>query len=204
MSMSGSNMSSIMEALGIGSGFAGSGWGDNCDAVGIGTIDALIGLAFTTTDNGNITGAGSGSGIGVLGVDSSALSNAILSAMATAFGQAGPDLADYCDAAAQSLAAELALATLTSTHGPVYAGSGNIDVGSLMPVGTLISSGIFLEGVAAGLLGDSWADVADVIGPEFADEISASGTGTVTITITSGPVDPQAPASPGIGSGSIS
>ena len=197
MVMTGSGMSSTMETTGNGLGINGDNWPDFCDAVGLGVIGGLIGLTFTTIDAGAIAGTGEGSGTGLTGLNLETVSSALFDAMKSAFGQAGDDLEDVCDSIATALISEIAKATLISSHTSVYDGNGDIVVGSIIPIGSAIALSVLTAGATNGLLGINWADVADAVGNEIADQIENNATGEVTIEeVTS---DPKGS---GIGTGS--
>lgn len=200
MPMLGSNMSSTIFTALSAAGFAGSNLLNFTLAIGNGTVGALVGLPFPTTDVGTVPGVGAGSGVGLTGPVAPALSAAILSGLVAAFGQAGEDLPDVTDALADGLITELGLATLTSTHAPVFLGTGTIPPGAITASASLISGQIESEGVSRGFLGDSWPDLADVIGQEFANAMALA---TGSIVITGSPAGTPVPGA-GTGSGTIS
>lgn len=180
----------------VSAGFTGTDMPNFADAVSNGTVPGLVGAPFTTSDTGTIPGAGTGTGTGVIGVIEGALSISLYLAFVSAFGSSGPNLPDLADAMAAGLVSELANATLTSTHGPVYVGSGTIAPGGITVAGATIASAITFAGVGFGFLGLSWPDAADVIGNEYANAITTFGSGVVTITGS-----PTGPTSPGVGVG---
>lgn len=200
MTMSGSNMAGTIETLGIPLGMLGDDFPDYCEAVGNGTIDSLVGAPFTTTDSGTTPNPGNGTGTGLLGVVGATISAALVLGMTAAFGGAGPSLPSMCLATAEGFAAEMLLATLTSTHAPVCIGAGIVDIGSISVPGAVIGAAIALEGVGMGFVGANWADVADVIGTEFANALLLA-SGAVVIT----GVPPGTPVTGiGVGAGSLS
>ena len=202
MSMSGSNMSGSINSLGLPLGMLGDSFPDYCDAVGNGTIDSVVGAPFTTTDTGTIPGAGpaNGTGTGLLNIVAATIATALVAGMTSAFGGAGISLPSMCTATAGGFAAEMLLATLTSTHTPVFAGTGIVDVGSISVPSAVIGAAIALEGVGMGFIGQNWPDVADVIGVEFANAL-ALASGTVVI---SGPAGSDPKPGAGTGAGALS
>jgi hypothetical protein len=169
-------------------------------AVGDGSITPIIGAPFTTTDIGTVPGAGVGTGVGLTGPVDSLIAQAIFVGLVSKFGSAGDSLLDITDSVAGAFVAELALATLTSTHTPVFAGSGTIVVGSISVPASAIADMIEQSGVASGFLGDSWPDIAEVIGQEFSSGLALA---TGSLVIAGAPTGTPAPGA-GTGSGSIS
>jgi hypothetical protein len=169
-------------------------------AIGDGSITPIIGAAFTTTDIGTVPGAGVGTGLGLTGPVDSLISQAIFAGLVSKFGSAGDSLLDITDSVAGAFVAELALATLTSTHTPVFAGSGTIVVGSISVPASAIADMIEANGVANGFLGDSWPDIAEVVGQEFSSGLALA---TGSVVIAGAPTGTPAPGA-GTGSGSIS
>lgn len=169
-------------------------------AVGDGSITPIIGAPFTTTDIGTVPGAGVGTGVGLTGPVDSLIAQAIFVGLVSKFGSAGDSLLDITDSVAGAFVAELALATLTSTHTPVFAGSGTIVVGSISVPASAIADMIEQSGVASGFLGDSWPDIAEVVGQEFSSGLALA---TGSVVIAGAPTGTPAPGA-GTGSGSIS
>lgn len=194
-------MSGLLQAAMAGRGYTGPDMPNFADAIGNGTVSSIVGKAFSTTDTGTVPGAGVGTGTGITGLVEATLSAALFSGFVAAFGQAGPDLPDIADDLATALVQELALASLASTHTPVFAGTGTLVVGSIAVVAAAMGAAIEAEGVGAGFLGMNWGDAAGVIGDEYAGAMIAQGTGTVTIT--GSPSGTPAPGA-GTGTGTIS
>ena len=160
----------------------------------------MVGKGFTTTDAGTVSGTGSGTGTGITGVPAGPLSTAIFAALVLAFGSSGVDLPTITDALSDALAAQLALTSLSSSHSPVYIGTGIVDVGSIAVDAGAWGTAIESLGITSGLLGDDWPDFATEAASEMASAIIAGGTGSVTI---SGSGD-NSGSSVGVGSGTIS
>lgn len=175
-------------------GFNGASTPDLAAAIAQGSVSALVGAPFTTSDVGTVPGAGTGTGTGVTGLVSASVSNAIFGALVSAFGQSGSATQDLCDAVADALIEQLGLATLSSVNTPVFAGTATIDVGSIVVSGSTWGSGI--QSAAPSFQGDSWPDVATEIGTGCANAVTGSGTGTLIIAGS-----PSGPTSPGVGTG---
>lgn len=152
-----------------------------CDAVGLGSAGHVVGKTFATVDVGTVPGAGVGSGVGVVAIVGASISSKIYGYSVAAFGQAGTYLQKVCDAIGQTCVSQMALATLTSSHAPVFAGAGTITPGSISVVpsgwGGLINS----QGSGLGFVGTFWPQFADAIGKGQGEEVMAVGTGVVAI-----------------------
>lgn len=184
-----------------GIGFNGSKLSILTDVVGNGSALHVIGKPFSTVDVGSIPGIGVGVGVGVSGLSASAISSDIFSNCVSTFGQSGAKLKDFCDAMAASCVAQMALATLTSNHTPVFLGSGTVTVGSIGVVPAGWGSSIAGLGSAAGFVGSQWTNWANAIGKGHANGVKNTGTGTVTIAGSFTGSIPPGPL-PGAGSGS--
>ncbi len=171
---------------------------DFSDSVGNGSASHVVGKPFDTIDTGLTPGTGVGTGDGISGFTAPDVADAIFAAAVGFFGQAGPKLQDICDAVGQTCEAQMALAMLSSSHGPVFSGSGEITPGSVMIVPAGWGSSIEGEGSGVGFEGIKWPQFAEALGKQ-AGPILASGTGTVTI---SGSIVGPPPPVPGAGSGS--
>ena len=196
MVMVASAMESQMYATMLGNGLAGTSGPDFAGACADGCINGTIGAPFATTDTGTIPGTGAGTGVGVTGVVDAVLSAALTAGMLAKFGSIGTSTPIINDALAQAYVAQLAVATLTSTHAPVFVGSGIVNVGSIVVAAAVIESTILAAGISAGFLGTSWPDIASTVGTEIANALLL-GTGSVTIAGAGTP-----PTSPGVGVGS--
>lgn len=168
------------------------------NAVGIGSASHVAGKAFTTTDTGTTPGIGTGVGTGITGLVGTAIGSAIFGAASALFGGSGPDLLKICNAIGAACVQELALATLSSNHNPVYVGSGIVDIGSIA-----VAAGAWGSSIQSSVAftGGQWANFASAMGTGCAGQVMSSGTGTVTIT--GSPTGPPVPGG-GTGSGTIS
>lgn len=188
-----------------GAGFVGSKLSVLTNAVGNGSVLHVVGKSFATVDVGLIPGIGVGVGVGVTALSASAISAEIFSECVSTFGQSGSKLKDFCDAMAASCVAQMALATLTSNHTPVFSGAGTVTVGSIGVVPAGWGSSIQGLGAAAGLVGSQWANWATAIGKGHGNGVKNTGTGTVTIAGSfTGSVPPGPLPGGGSGSGIIS
>ena len=178
----GSAWSSDLFGLLSGQGFIGSRLMDFTDAVGNGSETHVVGKPFTTMDVGSVAGSGAGVGTGIVGIDPSLTSTTIFSQALGLFGQSGSRLQDLCDALGQNLVNQMATAQLTSTHSPVFAGVGTVDVGSIGVVGPAWGTAMQTEGDGSGFIGSQWPNLALAIGVGFFTGVSSGGTGTVTIS----------------------
>jgi len=171
-----------------------------CNAIGTANALSVVGVPFTTQDTGMVPGIGVGTGVGVVGLNASVVSNQIYTQCVSAFGQAGARLKDFTDAIANALVSTMATATLTSSHAPVFVGAGSIVVGSIGVSPTVWRANIIAQGVGI-FMGSYWPNFAEAIANGQAQSIIDNGSGSVTITGTyTGPV-PGSP-SPGVGTGS--
>lgn len=168
-------------------GFKGSYLHKFTGVIGNGSAAEVVGKTFTTTDVGTVPGAGTGAGVGIVGISAATISNTIYSLAVSYFGQAGARLKDTCDQIADSCVAQMALATLSSTHTPVYLGTGTIVVGSITVDPGGWSSLITSQGVSNGFKGSQWPNLAEAVGTGQAMGVLSSGTGIVTITGSGGP-----------------
>lgn len=149
-------------------------------AYGNGSADYVTGKSFMTDDVGEVSGSGTGMGVGITGLSSGTITTNIYGLSVGYFGQAGKDLFDICNAMGETCVEQMALAMLSSTDSPVYEGTGTIVVGSIAVVGG--PWGDMIQSDAPDFIGDQWPNFANAIGQGQAEEIVAAGTGTLTIT----------------------
>jgi hypothetical protein len=180
--------------------FSGPKLPDFCNAIASGSTQHLIGRKFDTIDAGLTIGAGPspGTGIGVIGIVSSIVSAKIYDTAKSAFGQAGPKLMDTCDVIASVLVTQMSLATLTSTHTPVFLGSGTVTPGSINVDGGAWGSAI--QNAAPDFQGSMWPAFANAIGVGCAEGFKTA-TGQVVIAGSWSGLPVPSPV-PGAGSGS--
>lgn len=199
----GATWSATLAGLLSGIGFIGTRLMDFTDAVGNGAESHVVGKPFTTTDTGQVPGIGVGTGTGVVGMNSAAMSAGIFSQAVGFFGQSGSRLMDLCDQIAAANLTEMAKALLSSNHTPVFSGAGVVDVGSVGVVGP--DWGNAIESAAPSFIGSQWGNFAQALGGGQANEILASGTGNVAISGTfTGSTPPGPVPGAGTGSGTIS
>lgn len=203
MALSGPTLSGLIQANLTGKGFTGVQLTAFSNALGNGIVNATTGiLMFTTADVGTIPGSGSGSGTGVLG-----LNQVNIASLAFTTGQGfwapdqnnGPGIKwqDLCDAVAAAVVTHFsAEATLTSTHSPVFAGTGLV----------VAYSGVAVPVMKAAIVAAAPGSWAAWKMPELAEAIA---TGVVTELLTHSPASsvtisgsPSGVPVPGAGSGS--
>ena len=186
--------SSLMGTL-SGVGMTGSRLFNFCNTVGSGSAMSVIGKSFSTVDVGTAPGAGVGMGTGIQGLSASIIKNQIYSECVSAFGQSGTRLMDFANAVSKACVEQMGKATLSSTHTPVFLGSGTITPGSIKVSASEWGSNI--QSAGAGIMnGTKWASFAKALGKGQALNILSMGTGTVTISGS-----PAGTPSPGAGSG---
>lgn len=180
---------------------------DFTDAVGKGSVNHVVGKPFVTTDTGLTIGAGVGTGVGLSGFAAPDIATSIFTLAFGAFGYFGIRLQDICDAIGQSCVAQMALATLTSTHTPVFLGVGIVNPGSVGVTQSGWGSSVQSEGNDVGFIGSRWPDFASAIGAGQGIHVGADATGSVAITgVWSGlpPLPPGGTPGVGVGAGTIS
>lgn len=205
MALSGAALSGLIQTELAGKGFTGVELTPFSNALGNGIVNATTGiLMFTTTDTGTIPGTGTGSGTGVLGLNMSNISSLSFTTgqgFWSAFQNNGPGIKwqDLCDAVATAVVAHFATATLTSTHTPVFAGTGIVTAYSGVTVPAMKAA---IVAAAPG----SWAawrmpELAEAIATGVVTEL-LSHTPASTVTITGSPAGVPVPGA-GTGSGVV-
>ena len=164
------------------------------NAVAAGIVMSIAGKSFTTTDTGSVSGTGAGSGTGIVGLTSSNMVSTALGVMISQGVNASNLMTAIMNAVVSHLSSS---ATLTSTHTPVFSGSGTVDIGSIPVVITEMKSNIESQLTSVGANGVNKSNLSLAIATGIVTEILAAGTGTVTISGS-----PSGTPSPGSGSGS--
>lgn len=168
------------------------------NAIAVGSVTGLVGTTFSTTDTGVVIGTGTGTGVGITGVSVSTLASTIFALASASFGNSGINLLTLCTDIATVCVSQLATATLTSAHSPVFAGTGTVTVGTVNVIGSNIETPMLAA--APAFTGINWPQLVSAISTGMETIIKASGTGTVTITGAGFPGVPGA----GTGSGVLS
>lgn len=187
MPMAGPLMATTMQSILLGYGNLGISTPLLCNAVGNGSILSIVGKTFTTTDTGTGNGAGAGLGTGITGVVSSVISEGIQAAFLQRFGMIGKTTIQIANAVAQALEEQLALATFTSVHSPVYVGIGVVTPGSILVNSSEWASNI--QNLAPGFLGKTWPGLCQAIATGCVQAF-ATATGQVVIA-GAGPPPPN-------------
>lgn len=128
MALSASTLGSLIAANLTTEGANGSNKVIFANAVAAGIVMSIVGKAFATTDTGTVPGNGTGSGTGIVGLSSSNMTSTGVAALPTTGVNAEPMMRAIMMATQSHLASA---ATLSSTHTPVYEGSGTVVVGSI-------------------------------------------------------------------------
>ena len=193
MALSASTLGSLIDANLSGFGATGYNRTIFSNAVAAGIVMSIVGKSFATTDVGTVPGTGVGSGTGIVGLSSPNMVSVAIAAMPSTGVNANPLMQAIMNAVVSHLAAS---ATLTSTHTPVFAGTGTIVVGSIPVIIAEMSGNIDSQLSGAGAVGVNRTVLSNAIATGIVTEILAAGTGTVTISGSPGGVP-----SPGGGSG---
>jgi len=196
MPMVGSNMATNIENIMKAASLVGDSTAKIANVVGNGSVSGIVGLPFSTTDVGPTAGAGSGTGTGII-ISPSFLTSAIYAKLQVL----GPGTSNalIANAVGTAMSMEAAKASLSSTHGPVFAGTGTVIPGSIPVVGPVLGLSIFSQGLSKGFLGASWPIISNAFGMGLS-EGWLIGLGSVIITGGGAPGSPGA----GVGIGIIS
>jgi len=158
-----------------------------------GIVMSTVGKSFTTADVGLTPGAGVGTGTGITGLDSMAMTSAALAVMTSEGDNAQPLMVAIMDAVKTHFSAA---ADLSSIDSPVYLGTGLIVVGSIGVVISEMKGNIKTQLQGAGANGSNLDNLCLAIATGVVSNILAAGTGTLTITGAAPPLPV-----PGAGSG---
>lgn len=166
--------------------------------IATGVINGTVGSTFTTVDTGQISNPGNGLGTGITGLNQTTLSSLIYNNCYAGWNSAGVQLLNITDGIAESVVTHFGSATLTSTHSPVWQGTGVVSFSSSSMSSTVMASGIQS---ATTFIGTYWASLSTYIASAIVTHVKSNGSGSVTITGT----PPGSPTSgSGTGSGTIS
>lgn len=193
MALSAAALGALIDSNLQGFGANGSNKTSFSNAVAKGIVNSIVGASFATVDTGLTPGTGAGTGTGILGLSASSMKSIALGLMSSQGENAGKLMEAIMNAVVSHLSAA---ATLTSTHSPVYLGSGTVTVGSILVVPATMGANINSELLAIGANGTNRSNLSTAIGTGVASNILSSGTGTVTITGS-----PSGTPVPGSGSG---
>jgi len=198
MALSSSTLANLIDSNLQNLGANGSNRTAFCQAVAKGIIDSIVGKQFTTVDTGQVSGIGTGIGLGIQNLDSNNMTTSSLSFMPSTGVNAEPLFQAINEAVVSHLATQ---ATLTTTHNPVFSGTGLVVVGSITVTASEMSNNIAAELTLAGANGSNKSVLSNAIAQGIVSNIISNGTGLVTIT--GSPIGIPAPGS-GVGVGVIS
>jgi hypothetical protein len=169
-------------------------------ALSAGINTGIVGSTFNTVDVGSVANPGTGVGLAITGLSTSTLSTLMYNNCYTAFGNsAGVRLQDLTDAISASVVTHLAQAVFTSTHTPVYTGTGVVSFAlSSMNSGTMA---LAIKNAAPLFTGLQWLNLCNSVASAIVTHIKAVGTGVVVIT---GAAPPSPVPGAGVGTGVVS
>lgn len=200
MALSAATLGSLIDTNLQGEGANGSNRTVFANAVAAGIVMSIVGKAFATADVGLVPGIGVGSGTGVIGLSAPTMTTTAVNALPSTGVNAEPMMR----AIMMATVTHLADATLTSSHTPVFLGSGTIVIGSIPVMISEMSSNIDVQLLSAGANGSNRTILSTAIATGIVNEIIAAGTGTVTIAGTfTGSVPPGPVPGAGAGTGVI-
>lgn len=179
----GARMSNIFSSLLAGRGFRGPRLRDFTDACGLGSQKTIVGKTFNTVDVGSVPGTGVGTGTGLFNIPLSVVANGIISVCA-GFGFRGPLLPAIAQDYASSLVNESGKTTLSSTHSPVFLGTGTVVPGSIPVVDVEWGNNIFSIAQSRGFIGPRWSQFAFALG---VGSVRGYKTATGTVAIVGSP-----------------
>ena len=164
-------------------------------AIGNGAMLQIVGKPFNTIDTGSTPGTGTGTGVGLTGIVGAVVASQIQTEIVSFTGlPPTPDMIKMTNAIGDALEQEVALATLVTTHSPVFVGTATIAPGSIAVVGASVGSAIETQGISSGFLGKDWPGFAQAIGNGIGDSFAlANSVITVIITSSTPPVVPLGP-----------
>ncbi len=193
MSLSAGALGSLIDSNLAGFGATGANRTIFSNKVAAGIVMSVVGKTFATSDTGTIPGTGVGSGTGISGLSSSSMSSLAVATLIST----GVNAHKLMDAIMNATVSHLgSAATLTSSHTPVYLGTGTIVVGSIPVLIPEMAGNIQTQLSGAGATGANLANLCLAIATGVCTGIISSGTGTVTIVGS-----PTGTPSPGSGSG---
>lgn len=190
MPIIGSTWTGLVSAQMATQGMVGPNVPDFATAVGSGSASHVVGASFGTSDIGVVAGTGVGIGVGIV-VAGPAIASAIYG-YASGYGWSGPNLMNLCTAVGNACSIALLSALLSSTHSPIFSGTGTVISVSIGVIGGTWGGAIQS---AFPFTGPQWANMCQAIGKGCADVIHASAVAIVSITGVG------APGTPGVGSG---
>jgi hypothetical protein len=198
MSLQGEVLGTLIQDHLKAAGAKGSNMSKFCSAIGNGIVLATVGKSFMTIDTGTVPGVGSGTGVGIVGLSSDSMTNRALAKMKTK----GKNAKKTMDAIMSATLEHYGSALLQSTHTPVFAGIGNIQVGSIGLVLQEMTDSIDQSLQQAGAKGKNRKNFCIAVATGIVEEVIEFGTGTVVIV--GSPASPTPVPGVGTGAGVIS
>jgi hypothetical protein len=197
MALSASTLGNLIAANLTSAGANGSNKTIFSNSIAAGIVMSISGKSFTTTDAGSMAGSGIGIGSGITGLSSSTMSTLAISAMSSTGSKAVPMMNAIMSATVAHLSSS---AALNSTHTPIFAGVGSIDVGSISVTISEMSTNIETQLRNAGANGSNLHNFCHAVATGICTNILSAGTGSVTIT--GSPIGTPSPGA-GVGVGVI-
>lgn len=172
-------------------GFVGMSTPILAQAIGDGAMLKILGTPFDTIDTGTGTGTGVGTGVGLVGIVGAVVAAQIQTAIISSSGSPPtPDMINMTNAIGDALQQEVALATLITSHSPMYVGVATITPGSIGVTGSDVGDSIKNTGILASFIGSDWPDIAKAIGTGIGDSFALANA---TITVVGAGPPPPAP-----------
>jgi len=183
---------------------SGKNAGKFANEIASGIAMSIVGKSFTTIDIGGVPGTGAGTGVGITGMDPDSMTKVTLAKMQMQLKDPsrslGKNAKRTADAIMQATVQHLmSSAQLVSVDTPVYAGEGEIVVGSITVSESEMATNIYnsLSGK-----GNHRMDFAAAVAAGVSFGILTQGTGV--LTIVGSPDVPTPGAGSGAGRGEIS
>lgn len=178
MALSASTLGSLIDSNLAGFGAIGSNKSIFSNAVAAGIVMTLVGKTFSTSDIGTIPGAGTGIGTGLTGLIAPTMASIAVAALPSTGTNASPLMQAIMNAVVSHLGSNT---TLTSSHTPVFAGTGTVVIGSIPVTISQMASNIDSQLSSAGAAGSNKTILSTAIATGVVSGIMLA-TGTVTIT----------------------
>jgi hypothetical protein len=200
MSLSGPALSSAILSAMASRGNTGSDLKKLTDSIGLGIILSLTGKSFSTVDAGPGPPVPTPTVTTGLIVPPGVMAPLITTAAIANIGGGGPELPLIALDIETSFIQELSKATLTSNHPATTAGAASITPGTIPVTASEVKGNIVTIGLATGLVGVDFPQIADAIGQGVEAAIKLA---SAVIVIAQPPSGPQVGPPVGVGTGVI-